>query len=85
MTIQRHDHPTTGSTNDMTKQQQDCQAASKIGRLALIDYYGKPTTIPEIDLGNRENLLQTVYSNGELLVDWDFREIRERAKANLGI
>ena len=59
--------------------------ASKIGRLALIDYYGKPTTIPEIDLGNRENLLQTVYSNGELLVDWDFREIRERAKANLGI
>jgi nicotinamide phosphoribosyltransferase len=57
--------------------------ASKIGRLALIDYYGKPTTIPEVDLGNYENLLVPTYRNGELLVDWDFREIRDRAKASV--
>ena len=54
--------------------------ASKPHRLALVIRDGRYVTIPEAELGNEENQLLTVFKNGELLIDWDFEEIRERAK-----
>jgi len=53
---------------------------SKAGRLALIHDDGDGyRTVRERDRGDRPNALVTVYRNGELLVDWRFEEIRQRA------
>ncbi len=55
---------------------------SKAGRLALVkDADGTLRTVREEEVSG-ENLLQTVYENGELLVDQTFAEIRERALAD---
>ncbi|KZN37474.1 nicotinate phosphoribosyltransferase [Pseudoalteromonas luteoviolacea] len=53
---------------------------SKKGRLAVVvDRYKGIKTVRESDLGSRENLLQTVFKNGHLLIEQSFDEI----KANL--
>ncbi len=65
----------------------DSKKRSKRGRLALIKTVNKTVnktdsgfkTIREEDLVNQEdNLLQTVFENGRLLIDDDFATIRER-------
>jgi len=52
--------------------------ASKAGRQALVTCEGYTFSIPENQLGGRQNLLRTVYKDGELLIDEDFATIRER-------
>ncbi|MCF6438203.1 nicotinate phosphoribosyltransferase [Pseudoalteromonas luteoviolacea] len=50
---------------------------SKKGRLAVVhDKVKGVKTIRESDLGNRENLLKTVFKNGTLLIEHSFDEIR---------
>ncbi|MEM7000530.1 MAG: nicotinate phosphoribosyltransferase [Pseudomonadota bacterium] len=53
---------------------------SKRGRLALIYTEAGYSTIRETDLAGRANQLRTVFRNGELLVDENFQEVRERAR-----
>ena len=54
---------------------------SKRGRLALIkDAQQNFKTIREEDLGDQENLLETIYENGEILINRSFDEIRNTAK-----
>jgi nicotinamide phosphoribosyltransferase len=50
---------------------------SKRGRLALV-YDETYATVPVTELGQRTDLLRTVYRDGELLVDEDFDAIRAR-------
>lgn len=52
---------------------------SKAGRLALVKTNGSFETIQESDLGNRQNILQPVFRNGELLTRTTLDEIRNRA------
>ena len=53
--------------------------ASKAGRQALVECEGYIFTIPEDQLGGRENILRTVFRDGELLIDEGFDVIRKRA------
>ncbi|WP_444892179.1 nicotinate phosphoribosyltransferase [Microbulbifer sp. TRSA001] len=58
----------------------DSGKRSKRGRLALINRTdGTPYTIREQDIGSRNNLLETVYRNGKLLIEQDLETIRKRA------
>ena len=59
----------------------DSGKRSKRGRLALVLEAGEYTTVREAELAERENLLQTVFRNGELLLETDFESIRQRAAA----
>ncbi|WP_419810429.1 nicotinate phosphoribosyltransferase [Bacterioplanoides sp.] len=52
---------------------------SKRGRLALIKQADGYQTIREDELGSQANELVTVFRNGDVLVNWTFDEIRERA------
>lgn len=53
---------------------------SKRGRLALVrDNSGRPTTIALEKLGRRENLLQPLFRDGELLHETSFDQVRARA------
>ncbi|WP_150049226.1 MULTISPECIES: nicotinate phosphoribosyltransferase [Methylomonas] len=53
---------------------------SKRGRLALIRAEsGRLHTVTESALGDRTNLLRTVYKNGTLLIEQNLSEIRQRA------
>jgi len=61
-------HPVTGKGK-----------ASKPGRQALIFENGQYRTIPEIELHGRENILRTVFKDGNLLIDETFETIRKRA------
>jgi nicotinamide phosphoribosyltransferase len=55
---------------------------SKQGRLAaVINENGNIETILEKDLNGRENQLQTVYRNGQLMVDMNFSDIKARANS----
>jgi len=55
----------------------DAGKRSKAGRLSLVNRNGQMTTIA--DDGNAEdNLLQTVFRDGELLIDQTFAEVRSR-------
>ncbi|MFV2060707.1 MAG: nicotinate phosphoribosyltransferase [Gammaproteobacteria bacterium] len=55
---------------------------SKKGRLAVIENeQGEIVTIREQSLGESENLLKTVFRNGELIKNWRFDEIRKNAIA----
>jgi nicotinamide phosphoribosyltransferase len=60
----------------------DSGKMSKKGRLGLVYQCGLGScgysTIPETIAGDR-NMLQTIYRNGELLVEHNFSDIRERA------
>ncbi|MCY6383070.1 nicotinate phosphoribosyltransferase [Hoeflea prorocentri] len=53
--------------------------ASKPFRQAVICENGDFAAVPLKDLGDRENLMQPVWEDGQLLKDWKFSEIRERA------
>ncbi len=52
--------------------------ASKRGRQAVVLDNGRPVAVPLKDLGDRDNLLQPVWENGNLLVDRTLSEIRQR-------
>jgi nicotinamide phosphoribosyltransferase len=52
--------------------------ASKAGRLKLIEQRDELKTVAESEYG--EDILQTVFENGELKVDHHFEDIRQRAK-----
>ncbi|WP_444942982.1 nicotinate phosphoribosyltransferase [Microbulbifer sp. ZKSA006] len=58
----------------------DSGKRSKKGRLALVYRQdGTPYTIREQDIGDRTNLLETVYRNGQLLIKQNLEAIRARA------
>lgn len=52
---------------------------SKKGKLALIKENDSYKTIREEELNGRKNLLIPVFSNGELLIDYNFSDIRRRS------
>lgn len=54
---------------------------SKKGRLAVVeDAQQGFKTIPEADIGNRQNILQTVFKNGDMIKTYTFDEVRANAK-----
>ena len=55
---------------------------SKRGRLALINDEQGYRTVREDALGDQRNSLVKVFRNGDVLVDWTFDEVRERAANN---
>ncbi len=58
----------------------DSGKRSKKGRLALIKTdAGEIKTIRENDLNGRDNLLATVYRNGDLVREYDFEQVRANA------
>lgn len=59
----------------------DSGKRSKKGRLALVRDGDSYLTIRLEELNGRENLLRTVYRNGDLLVDEQFSDICSRARA----
>jgi nicotinamide phosphoribosyltransferase len=62
----------------------DASKKSKRGRLALVKRDGDYVTIRESELRDlSENVLQTVYINGKILVTTTLAEVRERAAAGL--
>lgn len=62
---------------DVFKNPLDATKASKRGRLSLIDYEGRLTTVSEPD--RRDDLLRVVFENGEVFNETTFAEARERA------
>ncbi len=59
----------------------DTSKRSKKGRLAVIkNQQNELVTIREDALENQDNQLKVVYSNGKLLIDSEFEEIRNRTK-----
>jgi len=56
-----------GKWYDVYKQPIDKSKASKRGRLALIKENGKYKTIRESEINGRENILKTVFLNGEVM------------------
>lgn len=57
----------------------DSGKRSKRGRLALIHEDGKYQTIRLEELGDRENLLKTVFLNGDFVKKYTFNEVRQNA------
>lgn len=57
------------------------EKAPMAGRMAAIADGYDIVAIPLQDLGNRTNLLQPVWQDGQLMVDWSLDEIRARATA----
>ena len=55
---------------------------SKRGRLALINDEQGYRTVREDALGDQRNALVKVFRTGDMLVDWTFDEVRERAANN---
>ena len=53
--------------------------ASKRYRQAVVMENGTPVAVPLKDIGDRQNLMQPVWENGDPKRDWTFAEIRERA------
>jgi nicotinamide phosphoribosyltransferase len=51
---------------------------SKAGRLALVEEGGRLTTVRQEEAADRNRLVE-VFRNGELLQEWNFEQIRERA------
>lgn len=51
------------------------------GRQAVVMELNQYVGVPLAELGARENLLQPVFEDGQILKEWDFDEIRERASA----
>lgn len=65
-----------GKWHDVWKKPLDMSKASKRGRLAVINEDGIIKTIREEELGNRQNLLETVLEDGVLVREQKFSEIR---------
>ena len=53
--------------------------ASKRYRQAVVMEGGRPVAVALREIGERTNLLETVWENGDLKRDWSFAEIRARA------
>lgn len=53
--------------------------ASKRYRQAVVLEDGVPVAAPLKELGDRQNLMEPVWQDGELLKDWSFADIRQRA------
>lgn len=66
---------------DISKDPSDATKASKKGRLKLIKDSDGYKTVLESDLG--EDLLVTVYENGELLVKYTFDQVRQNASVRV--
>lgn len=66
-----------GVWHDVYKRPRDVTKESKRGKLKLILDCGTYMTVPECD--PRPDVMQTVYENGEILVNPTFAEIRNRA------
>ncbi|MCK5016678.1 MAG: nicotinate phosphoribosyltransferase [Candidatus Peribacteraceae bacterium] len=56
---------------------------SKKGRLALIEVDGAYKTVREDDCSAEDNKLVVVYKDGQVVKEWEFSEIRERANIAL--
>ena len=56
----------------------DTGKRSKKGRLALIHEHGKYETVP-LDGYGYADIMQTVYSNGDLFNETTFEQVRERS------
>ena len=54
---------------------------SKRGRLVLVrdEDTGDLVTVREEERGDREDLMVTVFENGELVRDWTWEEVKARA------
>ncbi|RYZ96897.1 MAG: hypothetical protein EOO68_16105 [Moraxellaceae bacterium] len=52
---------------------------SKKGRLALIKENGEFKTVPREAVSGEENLLRTVFNNGELITQYTLAEVRKHA------
>lgn len=71
-----------GQWRDVYKQPiTDPGKKSKKGRMALIQSGKQFKTIREEQLGERQDLLETVYENGKLLRDQTFADVRKLAKS----
>lgn len=57
----------------------DSNKKSLLGRQAVVMEEGAYKTIREDELGERENLLSTVFLNGEVIKKWTLDEVRARA------
>ena len=59
----------------------DSGKRSKRGRLVLVrtGEAGGMETVREQERGGREDLLVTVFENGEIVRDWTWEEVRARA------
>ena len=53
---------------------------SKAGRLKLVELEGTYTTVREEEYPELEDIMETVFENGEILIETNFEAIRERAK-----
>ena len=62
----------------------DSGKRSKRGRLALVKSDSNYQTIRESDLKGQQNYLVPVFSNGKILRECTFSEVRERAQLDLG-
>jgi nicotinamide phosphoribosyltransferase len=65
------------------KPKSDPGKSSKRGRLAVIYEGGEYKTINEADLGDSEDLLETVYDNGKVTRTTSLEKIRERVNEAL--
>ena len=63
---------------DIYKNPKDITKKSKSGLLKLIDDNGVIKTVNHHEYLDKEDLLIDVFSNGELLIDYTFNEIRNR-------
>jgi len=71
----------TGKWHDVFKRPATMNVkASKAGRQAVISGLGGLEAVRLDELKDRRNHLEPVWKDGELLRDWSFKEIRERAK-----
>jgi nicotinamide phosphoribosyltransferase len=69
-----------GSRIPVNKSPVNCKGkASKAGKQALVNCDGFIFSVPEAQLGGRENLLEDIYIDGELLIDDTFENVRKRA------
>lgn len=70
-----------GTWTDVAKNPaSDPGKASKAGRQAVIERSGRLTAARSDQVLADEDLLQVVYRNGELVKDWSFEEVRQRAQ-----
>ena len=69
-----------GAWHDVWKKPKDITKASKRGRLALIKEDGRFKTVKLEELGDRKDLLITVFENGELKNEITFDKVKENAR-----
>lgn len=76
--IKASDMTIGGNHTEVWKRPLDLSKASKRGRLSLIEYDGKLTTISEPN--HPDNILETVFENGDMVKTYTFDQVRENAK-----